>query len=35
LDNYHKLKAALEKICDLNQQLIRSQKAGTKTEESK
>lgn len=30
LANYHKLKAALEKICDLNQQLLRSQKASAK-----
>ena len=27
LDNYHKLKAALEEICELNQQLLRGDKA--------
>ena len=32
LDNYHKLKAALEKICELNQQLLRSEKAQEKDE---
>jgi hypothetical protein len=32
LDNYHKLKAALEKICELNQQLLRSEKAQDKDE---
>ena len=26
LDNYHKLKTALEEICELNQQLLRSEK---------
>ena len=31
LANYHKLKAALEKICELNQQLLRSEKADAKT----
>ena len=31
LANYHKLKAAIEKICQLNQQLLRSEKAETKT----
>ena len=31
LANYRKLKAALEKICELNQQLLRSQKAEAKT----
>ena len=30
LDNFHKLKAALEKICELNQQLLRSEKAQDK-----
>ena len=30
LANYRKLKAALEKICELNQQLLRSEKAETK-----
>lgn len=34
LDNYHKLKAALEKICELNQQLLRSEKAQEKDETS-
>ena len=29
--NYRKLKVALEKICELNQQLLRSQKAEAKT----
>jgi hypothetical protein len=32
LDNYHKLKAALEKICEFNQQLLRSEKAQDKDE---
>ena len=32
LDNYHKLKAALEKICELNQQLLRSEKAQERDE---
>jgi hypothetical protein len=32
LDNYHKLKAALEKICELNRQLLRSEKAQDKDE---
>ena len=31
LANYRKLKAALEKICELNQQLLRSEKAEAKT----
>jgi hypothetical protein len=31
LANYHKLKAALEKICELNQQLIRSKMAEAKS----
>ena len=31
LANYHKLKAALEKICELNQQLLRSEKAEAKS----
>jgi len=31
LANYRKLKAALEKICELNQQLIRSERAEAKT----
>jgi hypothetical protein len=26
LDNYHKLKSALEEICELNQQLLRSER---------
>lgn len=30
LDNYHTLKAALEKICELNQQLLRGEKAQEK-----
>ena len=30
LANYRKLKAALEKICELNRQLLRSEKAGPK-----
>jgi hypothetical protein len=33
--NYRKLKAALEKICELNQQLLRSQKAEAKIRRSK
>jgi uncharacterized protein DUF6788 len=32
LANYRKLKAALEKICELNRQLLRCQKARTKTQ---
>jgi hypothetical protein len=32
LDNFHRLKAALEKICELNQQLLRSEKAQDKDE---
>ncbi len=35
LANYHKLRAALEKICELNQQLLRSEKAAAKTRSSK
>ena len=31
LANYRKLKAALEKICELNQQLLRSERDGAKT----
>lgn len=31
LANYRKLKAALEKICELNQQLLRGEKAEAKT----
>jgi len=31
LANYRKLKAALEKICELNQQLLRADKAETKS----
>ena len=31
LANYRKLKAALEKICELNQQLLREEKAAAKT----
>ena len=31
LANYRKLKAALEKICELNQQLVRGPEAPTKT----
>jgi len=31
LANYRKLKAALEKICELNQQLLRSDKVEAKT----
>ena len=31
LANYRKLKAALEKICELNQQLLRGERAGAKT----
>ena len=31
LANYRKLKAAIEKICQLNRQLLRSEKAETKT----
>ena len=30
LDNFQKLKAALEEICELNQQLLRSEKAQDK-----
>jgi hypothetical protein len=35
LANYHKLKAALENICELNQQLIRSEKTEAKSRGSK
>jgi len=35
LANYRKLKAAIEKICQLNQQLLRSQKAEAKTRRSR
>jgi uncharacterized protein DUF6788 len=31
LARYHKLKAALEKICQLNQQLLRTEKSEAKT----
>ena len=31
LANYRKLKAALEKVCDLNQQLVRGEKAEART----
>jgi hypothetical protein len=31
LTNYRKLKAALEKICELNQQLVRGEETKTKT----
>ena len=31
LANFRKLKAALEKICEVNQQLLRSEKTETKT----
>jgi hypothetical protein len=31
LANFHKLKAALEKICELNRQLLRSDKAVART----
>lgn len=34
LANYHKRKVALEKICELNQQLLRSEKAATRTRRS-
>lgn len=34
LANYRKLKAALEKICDLNQQLVRGQKAAAQARRS-
>jgi hypothetical protein len=34
LANYRKLKAALEKICELNQQLLRSEKAKAKNRRS-
>ena len=35
LANYHKLKAALEKICELNQQLLRGERAGAQTRRPK
>ena len=35
LANYRKLRAALEKICELNQQLLRSEKDEAKTRRSK
>jgi len=35
LTNYRKLKAALEKICELNQQLLRSQRDEAKTGRSR
>lgn len=35
LANYHKLKAALEKICELNQQLLRSERSAAKTRRSR
>ena len=35
LANYRKLKAALEKICELNRQLLRCQKTGAKTRRPK
>jgi len=35
LANYRKLKAALEKICELNQQVLRSAKAEAKTGRSR
>ena len=35
LANYRKLKAALEKICELNQQLLRGERAGAKTRRPK
>jgi len=35
LANYRKLKAAIEKICELNQQLLRSEKAEAKTRRPK
>lgn len=35
LANYRKLKAALEKVCELNQQLLRCQKAEAKTRRPK
>ena len=35
LANYRKLKAALEKICELNQQLVRGPEAPTKTRRPK
>ena len=35
LANYRRLKAALEKICEVNQQLLRSEKAEAKARRSK
>jgi hypothetical protein len=35
LVNYRKLKAALEKICEVNQQLLRGEKTEAKTRRSK
>ena len=35
LANYRKLKAALEKICELNQQLVRGEQVQTKTRRPK
>ena len=35
LANYRKLKGALEKLCELNQQLLRSEKAGIKARRTK
>jgi len=35
LANYRKLKAVLEKICELNQQILRSQRAEVKARRSK
>jgi hypothetical protein len=35
LANYRKLKAAVEKICELNRQLLRSEKAEPKTRRQK
>lgn len=35
LANYRKLKAALEKICELNQQLVRSERDQAKTRRSR
>lgn len=34
LDNYHKLRAALEEICELNQQLLRTEKREAKARRS-
>ena len=35
LANYRELKAALERICELNQQLLRSDRDGAKTRRSR